>query len=125
MGLFNYIFCKFPLPLKGANKLEYQTKDIEPNFMEHYEIRENGTLWKQVYDIEDHSDPKAKGWKRIIGTMTRVNLRWKRQYPTTTIWFYAYIGDINDEKKKVRWIEWRAELVKGKVTEIKRVKNRK
>jgi hypothetical protein len=120
MGLFNYIFCFFPLPLKGANKLEYQTKDLEPNFMETYEIRENGTLWKKVYDIEDHRDPKTKGWKRV-----RVNLRWKRQYPTTTIWFYTYIGDINDEKKKVRWIEWRAELVKGKVTEIKRVKNRK
>ena len=122
MGLFNTLKVKMPLPLKGANELEYQSKDIHPNFMEHYEIRENGTLWKQVYDVEDHSDPKATGWPGIIGKFTRVNLRWRRQYPTTTIWFYTHIAD---EKKKVRWIEWRAELVKGKVTEIKRVKNRK
>ncbi len=120
--MFDTLLVKYPLPLKGANKLEYQTKDFEPCLMDHYEIRENGTLWKQEYDTEDQSDPTAKGWHRMVGMLTQVNLRWKRQYTTATVHFYTYIGDINNEKKKVRWIEWVAVFVRGKVIGIKRFK---
>ena len=45
MGMFDDIKCKYPLPLDGANALDYQTKDTDAQNLDNYEIREDGTLW--------------------------------------------------------------------------------
>lgn len=56
MGTFDYLRCKYPLPLAGANALTFQTKNTPAQFLDTYELREDGTLWHEAYDTEDHSD---------------------------------------------------------------------
>lgn len=77
MGMFDELRCKYPLPVEGANELDYQTKDLD-NALNQFEIREDGTLWVEEYDVEDHSDPNAVGIERFFGCATRVNKRWKQ-----------------------------------------------
>lgn len=74
MGMFDDIRVLLPLP-GGSTTTEFQTKSLS-NFLEQYEIREDGTLWREDYDTEDHSDPNAKGLLRFAGMMARVNQRW-------------------------------------------------
>lgn len=78
MGMFDYIRCKMPLPDGFEFQGWFQTKDTDRQYMEHYEIREDGSLWIEEYDIEDRSNPKAaKGsLESLRGCMTRVNQRW-------------------------------------------------
>ncbi len=47
MGVFDYVRCKYPLPLDdpGINDKVYQTKDTPEQYLALYEIREDGTLW--------------------------------------------------------------------------------
>lgn len=45
MGMFDYVRCKYPLLVEGANALVYQSKDTPEQYMDTYEIRENGQLW--------------------------------------------------------------------------------
>lgn len=45
MGVFDYVNCKYPLPVVGTQDLEYQTKETPAQFLDRYEIREDGTLW--------------------------------------------------------------------------------
>ena len=87
MGLFDYLRCSYPLPRPGANDLEYQTKDTDAQYMDRYEIRADGTLWHEVYDTEDWSDPKAEGFMALAGCATRVNERWERDTMTGGIVF--------------------------------------
>lgn len=50
MGMFDYIRCNIPLPDTGkVSPEEFQTKDLR-EFMERYEIREDGTLWR--FEVE-------------------------------------------------------------------------
>lgn len=122
--MFDYIKCKIPLNLdtgkgiKDFSDLIYQTKDTPNQFLDEYEIRKNGTLWVQQYDTEDHSDPNAEGIMRMVGCMTRVNLRWARVRDFTgEIRFYqAIIGDLDPNRYDHGWIEWSVYLVRGKVT---------
>ena len=39
MGFFDYLRCEVPLPVNGANALDYQTKDTPAQLMDHYVIR--------------------------------------------------------------------------------------
>jgi hypothetical protein len=105
MGMFDYVRCAYPLPVEGANDLEYQTKDTDAQWMDYYEIREDGTLWHQEYDTEDHSDPNAEGFERFCGCMTRVNERWVRESYTGPLTFYT--GTPNG------WLEFSALFASG------------
>jgi hypothetical protein len=49
MGMFDTLRCSYPLPLAGANDLEYQTKSLNCQ-MERYELRADGTLWRETDD---------------------------------------------------------------------------
>lgn len=128
MGMFDELTVKYPLPLAGANDLLYQTKDTPNQFMDHYEIREDGTLWVETYDTEDRSD-LAK-WKAehpgqeppeemkgplssIIGMMTRVNKRWEHVPFTGQLRFYKLLGDDHSG-----WIEWAATFVNGTLKQL-------
>ena len=115
MGLFDYLNCKYPLPVEGANALEFQTKDTNSQFMDRYEIRDDGTLWHETYDIEDRSDPKAEGLMALFGMMTRVNPRWERDTMTGEVRFYTCSGNSQD------WIEFSAYFVQGELKQLETI----
>ena len=118
MGMFDEIRCHYPLPLKGANDKVYQTKDTPAQFMDLYEIREDGTLWYEDYDIEDHSDPNAKGIKKLFGVLSKVNKRWKQVTITGEIRFYGF------KRKDRGWIEWSAYFENGVIERLNLIENK-
>ncbi len=140
MGMFDDIRCKYPLPIDGANGLDYQTKDTESQYCDLYEIREDGTLWHEDYDMEDQSD--AAKWKKenpgkevpehidsFCGCGAKVNKRWTPVSPFTgEIRFYTSYGIKNGKMVNVTkhngWIEWSAYFVGGKASQINLIKNR-
>jgi hypothetical protein len=80
MGLYDTIRCKFPLPVpdnvdlsefggKSIGELvSFQTKGLGRG-MSNYEIREDGTLWKEMYDIKYVDDPEyAKRYSSVFGS---------------------------------------------------------
>lgn len=118
MGMFDNLKCKYPLPNYKALPDElFQTKDTPSQFLDTYEIREDGTLWHEDYDTEDHSDPNAKGVIKFIGSMTRINHRWE---PVKN-----FLGEIRfyagDDKS---WIEFSSYFVDGKLNQIHLVKEK-
>lgn len=113
MGMFDYLRCLYSLPVEGANARLYQTKDLE-DMMDLYEIREDGTLWHELYDVEDHSDPTATGLWRIAGMMTRVNKRWEQVPLTGEVQFYVSLR----QEQPCGWIEWSAYFVGGRLKEL-------
>lgn len=124
MGMFDDLKCKYPLPLVGANDVDYQTKDTPSQFMDKYEIREDGTLWHEDYDIEDRSEAgqwqksnpgkelphELSGLRSIDGCMSKINKLWKRELFTGEIRFYGHLG--------TDWIEWSSYFVDGKLREL-------
>jgi hypothetical protein len=116
MGMFDSLRCRYPLPVEGANDLLYQTKDFACD-MDLYEIREDGTLWHEDYDVEDKSDPKATGIMRLRGMLSRVNKRWVPVDHLGRVEFYAsFRGDWKD------WIEWSADIIDGRVRSVSLIK---
>lgn len=89
MGMFDYLKCSYKLPFKGLRGVEFQTKDTPSQYLDHYEIRKDGTLWHEIYDIEDKSDPNAEGLARFFGCASRVNNRWEQVAITGEVVFYA------------------------------------
>jgi hypothetical protein len=115
MGMFDELRCKYPLPVPGANELLFQTKDTPEQYMDLYEIREDGSLWHEVYDIEDRSDPNAEGLMALAGCMTRVNKQWEPCDMTGEIRFYTY----TDEKDmRGSWVEFSAYMIGGKTNAL-------
>ena len=124
MGMFDEIRCLYPLPLEGANARTYQTKDTPAQFTDLYEIREDGTLWHEAYDIEDQSDPNATGIERIFGMCARVNERWEPVDFTGEIRFYDFQQDDLGPSGPSGWIEWSAYFTHGKLVAVNLIENR-
>ena len=125
MGMFDEIRCLYPLPLEGANARAYQTKDTPAQFTDLYEIREDGTLWHEAYDIEDQSNPNATGIERIFGMCARVNERWEPVDFTGEIRFYDFRkSDPLDSTQDEGWIEWSAYFTKGQIVALNLIENR-
>lgn len=139
MGMFDDIKCNHPLPLAGANALAYQTKDTDAQYCDMYEIREDGTLWHEDYDIEDHSD--AAKWEKqnpgkeapkeldpFCGCMAKVNKRWLQVKLTGEICFYTIYsivdGNMTNATSRDGWLEWSAYFVNGQLTQINLIENR-
>jgi hypothetical protein len=117
MGMFDNIACKMPLPgLPLTWVPNFQTKSLGCE-MDNYEIREDGTLWKENFDIEDRSDSTKEGIKRFAGMMTRVNKR---------MVFWPYNGEIcfYDCGKNGEWYKYNAILIDGKCLRIDVVEQR-
>lgn len=74
MAVFDYLRCRYPLPVPELQDAVFQTYDLIA-YMEDYTLREDGTLWRTAYDVEDRSDPNAVGILRLAGCATRVNRR--------------------------------------------------
>ena len=109
MGMYDNITCKYPLPVKGANDLSYQTKSMSdwPS-LEDYEIREDGTLWVEEYDIEDRGKKDGTPLERFLGCATRVNQRWVKTNFTGEVRFYTSTEDR-------KWIEWSTYFIDGRL----------
>jgi hypothetical protein len=129
MGMFDEITCKYPLPVEGANAMLFQTKDTEPQFIDQFEIRKDGSLWHELYDFEDHSDGakwKAQnpgkelpeGIDEFCGCMSRVNKRWEQVQFHGAIRFY-------DIPHPGEWLEFCALYDSGKLLNIKLVEHLK
>lgn len=118
MGMFDYVRCKYPLPLPDAANLEFQTKDT-PCRMDWYEIREDGSLWHEEYDTEDRSDPNAEGFERFFGSMTRVNQRWVPCEMTGEVRFYTSIGSTPTTTGD--WLEFSAYFVRGQIKHVEQL----
>lgn len=125
MGMFDYIRCYLPLPDAPPLGLEFQTKDTDDQFLIWYEIRGDGTLWKEVCDFEDHSDPAAKGVEKLIGMLTRTNSRWiwvmyegDLEFYTSNITASGPQGTVtSDGGPAYSWC-YTAKFLRGKVIEI-------
>lgn len=113
--MFDNVTCKYPLPT--AQDEAFQTKDLE-NALDNYEIREDGTLWIEEYDIEDRSNPNATGIARIFGMGTRVNERWARSYFSGEVNFYTNLNENYD-----KWIEYRAIFKDGVIQSLEIIKD--
>lgn len=117
MGMFDCVRCRYSLPLGGVQDLVYQTKDTPAQFMELYEIREDGSLWHEAYDMEDRSDPQAApgSLHAFMGCMTPVRQRWEPMSDFTgEVRFYTSRND--DE-----WIEFSAYFVQGHLRQLETI----
>jgi hypothetical protein len=84
MGMFDYI------RYKGH---EYQTKDTPHQYMDNYEIRDDGTLWIEKYDSKWVDEPND--W--LGGHINHFNHRWEQEKTFTgEIVFYEYDGKGTD-----------------------------
>ena len=60
MGLFDYVRVKYPLQEPAHNAAEYQCKDTNAQYMEHYTIEEDGRLVHhtvEYYDTPEEEKP--------------------------------------------------------------------
>lgn len=90
MGMFDDIEVKVPLPsLPKGHDRRFQTKSMDCALLQ-YEVRKDGTLWREEFDIEDRSDSTAEGLDRIRGMMTRVHKRWVRDNHTGEVEFHDF-----------------------------------
>ena len=112
MGMFDYIKCKYPLPISGLNDINFQTKSLD-NCLEQYEIREDGTLWREICRYEDHSDKSLQTLKRFAGACTRIHEGWELHTDACTICFYESVNNI--------WVEFKAQFVDGKLHKIEEI----
>lgn len=139
--MFDDIKCKYPLPLEGANALSYQTKDTPSQTLDNYEIREDGTLWHEEYDTEDHSEagkwmkenpgkelPESFGLISLAGCISRVNKRWEQLKITGEVCFYAMYsikgGLMVNAHARDCWLEWSAYFRAGELKELNLIENR-
>lgn len=123
MGMFDDIKCKYPLPMEGANALDYQTKDTDAQLLDNYEIREDGTLWHERYDsrYEENEDAPFGFYLR------RDNARWEQVSMTGEVRFYTTYGIKEDGQLTSHgdgWLEWSAYFADGKLNQLHLVKNR-
>lgn len=128
MGMFDDLRCKYPLPVEGANALSFQTKDTPEQYLDKYEIREDGTLWHQTYDVEDRSDPNAEGLLRICGMATKVPTGWEPVPLTGEVRFYAFWRDEPGkplDTSTAGWIEFSGYFVAGALRELHVIENRR
>src|SRR4051812_40449918 len=128
MGMFDNLKCKYLLPLPQYQELDFQTKDTPEQYLDQYEIREDGTLWHEAYDFEDQSE--AGKWKKehpgeelpeslanilsFAGCMTRINKHWEQvKYFTGEIQFYTSLGEA-----RKGWVEFSAYFVNGTLSQL-------
>lgn len=147
MGMYDEIICRYPLPTQPPGFIKstdhrYQSKSLECR-MDVYEIRDDGTLWVEEYDIEDQSE-RAK-WKAahpgeelpkeladdllsgFAGCMSRVNKRWVQLSDfvgqvefydgNTCIGAYGHSFTPNGEDRE--WVSYEAVFLNGALQQIR------
>jgi len=104
MGMFDYV---------RYNGHQYQTKDTPAQLLDHYEIREDGTLWHTAYDVE---------WVEDDAHFLKAYLR---HFNEREEFCGDFIGEIRfyrqlDKEYKI-WEEYSAYFVKGEMREIHKI----
>lgn len=121
MGMFDYLRCDYPLPARPAAQGEhvhFQTKSFDNN-LDTFHLREDGSLWEQEYDIEDRSDPNAEGLDRLMGSMTRTQLRWRHMIEFTgEIEFHCGYGPKTKNGWHDGFIRFQAQFIDGQLTSV-------
>jgi hypothetical protein len=112
MGMFDDLRCRYPLPVPGANDLDYQTKDLEC-VMDKYEIREDGGLWHEAYEASvEVTDVAPLGFY-----VHRNNRRWEPEMLTGEVCFYASL-EPRGGMPECGWIEWSAYFKDGRIQQL-------
>ena len=76
MGMFDEVLCRYPLGCPEVQECLFQSKDTPAQFLDLYEIREDGTLWHQVYDCRyEETDEAPLGFY-----LHRENKRWEQLF---------------------------------------------
>ena len=90
MGMFDYLHCK--LPQVNKPDMRFQTKCTPSQYLELYEIREDGTLW--------HQNCESMEWSRL------------EDYRGEIVFY---------EETEDEWFEYSAIFIGGKVIDLKRI----
>ncbi|MFW6009049.1 MAG: hypothetical protein ACOCP8_07290 [archaeon] len=91
MGMFDYIICEYPLPIKDLDlkkklkKAEWQTKDLPESHLAYYKINKDGILEKENYDLIEN--PSENNFKKDNISFAPFNF-------TGEIIFYTSIDNI-------------------------------
>ncbi len=120
MGMYDDIVCKYPLPLpedtKGYIPNGFQTKDFD-NALDHYEIREDGTLWLHECEREyTEGDPNGKTFFEKYGMVKVTKDWWTHVKTTSTILMYHY-SNYNDGPYDY-WVEFEIVFIDGVIDKI-------
>ena len=93
---------------------QYQTKDTPSQVLDHYEIRDDGTLWYQEYDArwEENSESLFGGYLKIE------NERWVFCYDFDGLIVFYREDRENGGYKSDNWIEHSAVFNSGKMIEL-------
>jgi len=100
MGMFDYFHY---------NGEEYQTKSLD-NSLYNYELREDGTLWRECFTIVLHNDTKAP-----LGFRTEQKDHYWKFEDEFDGAVYFYRGHLDD------WIEYKALFMDGKLLKLEKL----
>lgn len=121
MGMYDEIQCKMALPVEidvDHKEHWFQTKSMGCS-LDYFQIREDGSLWRETYDVVDKSDPNATGLWKMAGCMSRVNNRWVPCLAFTgEIVFYTQASSIGQKdvgQHYSGWIEFSTYFVGGQL----------
>jgi hypothetical protein len=118
VGVFDYVNCKYPLPVPGTQDLEYQTKDTPEQYLESYEIREDGTLWCLDKVREWRVDPTAL----LGGYLDTISEAWRQLADFTgELRLIASYGPPASSGAGINWITYSAYFVRGQLKHLETV----
>lgn len=110
MGMFDELACMYPLPIREGYERTFQTKSLDCQ-MDQYLIKQDGTLWHEVYDTRLEENPEA-----FFGFyLHRDNKRWEAVDFTGEVRFY----DGGDGP----WYEFSAYFVGGQLKHLETIEN--
>lgn len=144
MGLYDTIKCKFPLPVPEDRQeltkadfnriFTFQTKNLGRG-LSNYEIREDGTMWKEEFDIvlvpytekekgELQRHPTGLWFDTYIdGKYERTNKTWVRYNPHNLVveMYDLYFSGYDDDLclKNDYWVKYSVEFRESVVVDIK------
>lgn len=113
-GKFDHLVCRHPLPVegRGLHLLEFQTRSFEAPKMDRFEIREDGSLWRQAYDARVELFPTAPS----SFVMHRDNERWVRHGWSGELRFYT--GRQGAGSAGDGWLELSATFDNGRLQHV-------
>ena len=126
MGMYDNVYCEYPLPEKQVQAAVFQTKDFDNNCMDKYVISEGGRLYFCNYEIKTVPEDerplckyKAKEdrteWDKFCGMIEQ---DWKSRKDMN------YHGIVNFYiSQKEEWFEYNAKFTNGQLETIERIIN--
>ncbi len=75
MGMFDEVRIRYQLPWSEVQREIWQSKETPTQFGDQYEIREDGRLWHEAYDMRFEDDPEE-----LLGVwIHKDNVRWEQE----------------------------------------------